>query len=113
MAVVSLARVQADLGNAAVYTNPVLAFLTGHENAAALSTPAAPRTVNLGSAHNASVALLNHAVPGAWTAIVPVLFVGLVAPLSLISPRSTLSLGRAPAFPELPEKFPRPPPALL
>jgi hypothetical protein len=113
MAVVSLARVQADLGNATLSTNPVLAFLTGHENAAALSTPAAPRTVNLGSARNASVALLHHAAPGAWTAVLPVLFVGLVAPLSLISPCSNLSLGRAPAFPGLPEKFQRPPPALL
>lgn len=49
--------------------------------------------------------------PSAWMALLPVLFVGLLAPLSLVSPRAVLSLGRATAAPELPSRFQRPPPA--
>jgi hypothetical protein len=107
MAVVSLARVQADVGDAPVYANPVLAFLAGHESSASPSATGAPFV-----GHSRSTRKASNATP-AWIAIVPVLFVGLVAPLSLISPRSFLLLGRTPSFPELPEKFQRPPPALL
>jgi hypothetical protein len=113
MAVVSLARIEAG-GNVPIYTNPVLAFLAGQQNSAAgMSVTGTPRIVNRGSARNAAGMFLHGTAPGSWMAVLPVLFIGLVAPLSLVSARSLLSLGRAPAFPLLPEKFQRPPPALL
>ena len=115
MAVMSLTRVEGSIGNATVYTNPVLAFLAGQQNANSThSAPTGgPQILNLGSARKRSLAFLHDAAPGAWTAILPVLFIGLVAPLSLISPKSYFSLGRRPAAPLLPCSFQRPPPALL
>jgi hypothetical protein len=112
MAVVSLARVQTGADNAAV-SNPVLAFLAGQQNGADVSGAGSPHIVKIGSARNGSNVYLHDAGSGAWMAILPVLFVGLVAPLSLISARSIRCLGRTPSFPALPEKFQRPPPHLL
>ena len=111
MAVVSLARVEAG-GNGA-YTNPVLAFLAGQQNATVVSDAGSPQMVKVGAAGKATGVYLHDAASGAWTAMLPVLFVGLVVPLKLKSPQSVLSLGGTPLFPELPEKFQRPPPALL
>ena len=110
MAVVSLARVQPGAENAAVYTNPVLAFLAGHQAPTAVSPAGSPQIVK---ARHGSGVYLHDAATGAWTSILPVLFIGLVAPLSLISPRSILSLGRTPSFPKLLRNFQRPPPVLL
>jgi hypothetical protein len=110
MAVVSLARV--DAANATVYTNPVLAFLAGQQNSSALTVAGVPKAIHPGSARKSSM-FLHDAGPGAWTAVLPVLFVGLVVPLNLASPRPTLSLGRTPLAPALPCSFQRPPPALL
>lgn len=50
---------------------------------------------------------------GPWMAMLPALFVGVMAQLGLLSPRSVLSLGRAGAAPALPCRFQRPPPASL
>lgn len=113
MAVASLARVEIGTENSAVYTNPMLAFLAGQQDSAHPVATGGPQMVHLGSARKHSMVLLHDASRGAWTAILPVLFVGLVAPLSLISPQSILSLGRAPSAPVLPCSFQRPPPALL
>lgn len=112
MAVVSLARIEAG-GNNVASANAVLAFLAGQQNGTTVSAAGSPQIVNIGAARNGSGMYLHDAASGAWMAVLPVLFVGLVAPLSLISPRSLRSLGRTPSFPGLPEKFQRPPPALL
>jgi hypothetical protein len=113
MAVVSLARVEGSVGKGTAYTNPVLAFLAGQQNSATVSAAGSPQIVKIGSAHRVSRVYLHDAASGAWTAILPVLFVGLVSPLSLISSRSILSLGRTPPAPRLAALFQRPPPALL
>lgn len=113
IAVVSLARVQTEIGNPSTYTNPVLAFLAGQQNTPAVSDAGSPQIVRIGSSRKGSGIYLHNGASGAWTAILPVLFIGLVAPLSLITARSILSLGRTPSFPVLPEKFQRPPPAIL
>jgi len=113
MAVVSLARVEASAGNAAVVANPVLAFLAGQQDAADVSAAGGPQIVKIGSTRKLSGVYLHDAASGAWTTMLPVLFIGLLAPLSLISPRSLRSLGRAPSAPLLPVCFQRPPPALL
>lgn len=47
---------------------------------------------------------------GGWLAILPVLFVGVISPLSLLSPLAYLFLGRTPDAPQLPSSFQRPPP---
>lgn len=112
MAVVSLARIEAD-GTAATCTNSVIQFLAGQQNAATASAAGSPHIVKIGSARNGSGVYLHDAASGAWTAVLPVLFIGLAAPLNLISARSILSLGRTPARPELLRKFQRPPPILL
>jgi len=43
-------------------------------------------------------------------AILPLLFVGLISPLSLIAPLAFEYIGRAPEAPALPSRFQRPPP---
>ena len=112
MAVVSLARVEGTTGYSTAYSNPVLAFLAGQQSAVEF-VPDGHQVLHLGTARGHSAAFLHGAVPGAWAAILPVLFIGLIAPLSLISPKSFLSLGRTPAAPALPCRYQRPPPALL
>lgn len=49
----------------------------------------------------------------AWLAILPILFVGLIAPLSLLSPMAYIYLGLTPDAPVLPSSFQRPPPFQL
>jgi hypothetical protein len=46
-----------------------------------------------------------------WLAVLPVFFVGLIAPLSLLPLRRAASQGRTPETPELPQSFQRPPPS--
>ncbi|MGO9436948.1 MAG: hypothetical protein ACLPH3_09180 [Terracidiphilus sp.] len=117
MAVASLARAQAGIQIATAYANPVLEFLSAHQSAGAHAT-GVPRHFERRSIRQVTGASLfssagHGADSGAWEAILPVLFIGLVAPLSLISPRSAHSLGRAPSAPALPFSFQRPPPSLL
>ena len=118
MAVATLARAQAGYQVATAYANPVLEFLAGHQGAAAHASTGMPRRFERRSIRQAKGALLfasgGHGVDsGAWEAILPVLFIGLVAPLNLVSYRSVLSLGRVPSAPALPFSFQRPPPSLL
>jgi predicted membrane metal-binding protein len=47
---------------------------------------------------------------GAWLAILPLLFVGVISPLSLLSPLASVYLSRTPDAPVLPAWFQRPPP---
>jgi len=112
MAVVSLARIET-VGYATAGTNPVLAFLAGQQNAASLSAGGGPQIVKAGSTGKLSGVYVHDAGSGAWTAMLPVLFVGLLVPLSLMSRKTMLSLGRTPSAPALPCSFQRPPPALL
>jgi hypothetical protein len=51
---------------------------------------------------------------GAWLAVLPILlFVGVISPLSLLSPMAYMYLGRTPSAPVLPASFQRPPPIWL
>jgi hypothetical protein len=47
---------------------------------------------------------------GAFAAIVPLLFVGVISPLSLLSPLAFLYIGHTPEAPARPASFQRPPP---
>jgi hypothetical protein len=117
MAVASVARAQAGIQSAAAYTAPVLEFLAGHPNAGAPATPGAPRLLQHRSAGHTKALLLpgvgHGAGYGVWQAILPVLFIGLITPLSLSSPKSVQCLGRTPSISGLPALFQRPPPAHL
>ncbi len=50
---------------------------------------------------------------GALVAILPLLFVGLISPLSLLSPLTCVYVGRTPDPPALHAQFQRPPPFSL
>jgi hypothetical protein len=50
---------------------------------------------------------------GVWAAILPILFVGVISPLSLLSPLAYAYLGRTPDAPVLPASFQRPPPCTI
>jgi hypothetical protein len=50
---------------------------------------------------------------GSWAAILPLLLVGVISPLSLLSPMAFVYLGRTPDAPALPTRFQRPPPSRL
>jgi hypothetical protein len=50
---------------------------------------------------------------GAQVAILPIFFVGLILPLSLLSPLAYVYAGRTPDTPALPASFQRPPPFRL
>jgi hypothetical protein len=112
MAVATLARAEAGIQSATAYTNPVLEFLAGHPGSGAMASTGVPRLFEQRSPRQVKAALSQGADSGAWQSMLPVLFVGLVAPMSLISPRSALSLGRTPSAPAHPFSFQRPPPSL-
>lgn len=60
--------------------------------------------------------LVPHAHSGdnsAWLAVLPVLFVGLISPLSLLSPEGLLCIGFVPSAPVLSATFQRPPPSQI
>ena len=57
--------------------------------------------------------LIPHGHSGAspdWFAILPILFLGVISPLSLLSPLAFVYVGRTPDAPALPSRFQRPPP---
>jgi hypothetical protein len=54
-----------------------------------------------------------HSGSADWLAILPLLFAGVISPLSLLAPLADEYVGRAPAAPALPSRFQRPPPFRL
>ena len=113
MAVASLARVHDGFPGASAYSNSVLQFLSGQQDSGASAATGNPGLLKLVPASQSRMFWLHGAHSGEWMAVLPVFFIGLLAPLSLISPRSTQCLGRPPAAPALPSSFQRPPPSLL
>ena len=107
ISVATLARAQAGSPNAAAYSNPVLQFLSIHANADTLA--AAGVEVSAREARHLSRGISY----GPLLTMLPVFFIGLVAPLSLVPPRATLCLGRRPSAPLRPSLFQRPPPSIL
>jgi hypothetical protein len=78
------------------------------------------RTWLLIAAIAVGVALLLTLLPSAhadnanvWLVVLPVLFVGLLLPLSLLWLITFLNIDRAPASPVLPASFQRPPPSRM
>jgi hypothetical protein len=112
MAVATLARAEAGVHSATAYANPVFEFLAAQQNASVMATTGDARLLRHKTARPSPLSWTN-SDSGACTAMLPVLFIGLISPLSLISAQSIQSLGRAPAAPPLPFSFQRPPPTLL
>jgi hypothetical protein len=111
MAALTLARAQAGAPHASSGTNAVLAFLSGHslEGDLARNAFAGLRVQRI----NRNVTGFSGTIgSGAWMAILPVLFVGLVAPLSLMATKAALCIGRLPCSAGRPFLFQRPPPSL-
>ncbi len=108
----SVSRAEAGLETAKGYAHPVLQFLAKSQGQFPVAQAGAARFVQRGSGLQAH-SMYRDAGTGAWMAILPVWFIGLVSPLSLLSAASIRSLGRTPASPLLPFSFQRPPPILL
>jgi len=111
VAFTSVARAESRQQNVKAFAHPVLELLArSHaQNPAALS--GVSRFAHLSSRLQART-MLRDAGSGALIAILPVLFIGLVAPGTLVSLASIRCLARAPAVPLLSALFQRPPPCL-
>lgn len=112
VAFTSIARAEAGLQSARTYAHPVLDFLARSQSQNLAAHSGAFRFANTGSGRHANLRLRN-AGPGALIAMLPVLFLGLVSPLTPLSVASIQCLGRAPAVPLLSALFQRPPPRLV
>ena len=99
----SIARAQSGIETARAYATPLMAFIAAHQDSESSA---------LASAHRAS-SPSQGGDRGMGLGLLPVFFVGLISPLSLLSSRSALSLGRAFPMPALTVLFQRPPPNFL
>jgi len=104
----SVARAETDLPSAKSCTHPVFQFLARSHSQ---NSTHAVRFINPGSRRQAN-SMLRSAGSGAIAAMLPVFFIGLVSPLTVLSDGSSRSLGLAPSTPPLPALFQRPPPSL-
>lgn len=109
IALASVARVESGFEIARAYANPVIALLAATPGAQSANTQhfTGPRTAQANQANS------QHNGPSFWLELLPVLFVGLLSPLALLSAWSFLSLDQAFPAPALPSLFQRPPPAQL
>lgn len=109
IAMATLARAEAGLPKTGALTHPVLEFLSAHTSGDGFAT--------VSRHHGSRLAGLRHdsqnSAAGAWTVLLPIFFIGLIAPLNLISARAALSLEITPSAPALPFLFQRPPPLVL
>jgi hypothetical protein len=99
----SVARAELGIETARAYAHPLIAWIAGTqlaESGASASAHGAASPKRVGNT-------------GMELDLLPIFFVGLVAPLSLLSPRWILCLGRALPAPALPVLFQRPPPVLV
>jgi hypothetical protein len=109
MSIAFVARAQSGMQNARAYTNPVLEFLAAHQSERPDAAVGFQRFQ-----HSHSTRDTRHfADSNTLAAMLPVMFVGLVSPLNVLSPKAVLCIDRAPASPPLPVSFQRPPPATL
>ena len=107
MVVATVARADAGAAGSAAYTHSVIEFLSGHQNSGALAAH--------GVLKNWSHQPRTSQPSGSdfWQTMLPVSFIGLTAPLSLVAFRTNLFTGHVPASPTLSPAFQRPPPAPL
>lgn len=109
VAFTSVARAEMAQQSVRAYAHPVFEFLVRSQSQNLAAHSGVLRFASLGS-HRQSNSMLRRAGSGALIAMLPVLFIGLVSPLTLLS-ASIRSLGLVPAVPLLPALFQRPPPS--
>jgi hypothetical protein len=109
IAFASTARAEAGLQSAKAYAHPVFEFLAKSQIHYAAAKPGALRFVQPGSRHQTK-AKAREAGIDLCMAMLPVFFIGLVSPLSLITAATIQRLLQSPAAPLLPSSFQRPPP---
>lgn len=110
VAFTSVARSGTGLQTTRSLAHPVFEFLVRSQSQNSAAHSGVLRFVGLGS-HRQANSILRKVGSGAVIAMLPVFFVGLVSPLTLVSLASIRCLGRAPAAPLLPALFQRPPPS--
>jgi hypothetical protein len=108
IALASVAHAESGLESARSYAHPVLEFFAGNHAAQSADLHGTSQFSSSRQLRSAS----HNDVAGAWLAMLPVLFVGLVSPLNQLAPRSSLCSGGIPPTPLLPAGFQRPPPQL-
>ena len=101
--IASVARAQSGFEHARAYATPVIKFLAAGQLAESGASSSAHRAVAPSQAGPTTLGL----------GLLAVCFVGLIAPLSLLSGRATYSIGSARPAINLPSLFQRPPPALF
>jgi hypothetical protein len=112
VAVATVARADAGAVRSAAYAHPVLEFLAGHSNAGAMASRGVPRLLKDWSSRQARAAVRSSG-DNLLQAMLPVLFIGLVAPLGFLAFRTGLSDCRLHTAPVPASSFQRPPPAWL
>lgn len=108
----SVARAEAGLQSAKSCAHPVLDFLARSQVPYPAVKAAFPRFAQHRSTRPVD-SMIRDTGSGAWIAVFPLSFIGLVSPLNLRPAASIPCLDRAPAAPLLPAGFQRPPPCLL
>ncbi|HEY3707637.1 MAG TPA: hypothetical protein VGL22_21430 [Terracidiphilus sp.] len=105
IALASVARAESGLESARSYAHPMLEFFAGNHAA----QPADLYGTAQHSLSRQQRGTSRNQLAGAWVAMLPVFFVGLVSPLDQLAPRS-IRLAGAPPATILPPSFQRPPP---
>jgi hypothetical protein len=99
----SVARAHSGMESARAYAAPVIKFLAANQLTESSASSATHRSVSPSRGN----------VFGTAFNLLPIFFIGLISPLSLLSARASLGIGRALPTPTLPGLFERPPPVLL
>jgi hypothetical protein len=111
VAVATVARTEAGAAKSAAFAHPVFEFLAGHSNSSALTPHSVPRLLKNWSSRQ-TIAAARNSNADLMQAMLPVLFIGLIAPLGFLAFRTDLSHCDL-ASPALPSSFQRPPPVVL
>ncbi len=111
VAVAAAARTEAGAANSAAFARPVFEFFSGHSSSSAFAPSSVPRLLKNWSTRKASAAV-RHSGQGLLQAMLPVFFIGIIAPLGFLALRVDFSRNPL-AAPALPCSFQRPPPALI
>ena len=112
MAVATVVHAEPAGAGAKPYVHPVLEFLAGHQTSSAPAGYGKPQLLNGWSGQHAASAAQGQGLDLLLT-MLPVFFIGLAAPLSLVSFQSIRLSSRVPAAPAPSSAFQRPPPVLL
>ncbi len=112
VAFTSVAHSEAALQSAKGYTHPVLEFLARSQSQNHAEFSGVLRFAHRSARHQSN-SIFSNVGSGPLIAMLPVLFIGLVSPLALVSSASLRCLGHTPAVPLLSALFQRPPPSLV